>query len=83
VSKSRPRDPELELDSATPPAHRPLQPTAEEYRVLTERLERIRMLAGDVETPERAAERRREVIATLKREREHGAPVASHSRFPS
>jgi len=61
--------------------HSTQQPTAAEYTVLAERLEHIRMLAGDVETPQRAADRRREVIATLKREREDDALRADRSHF--
>jgi hypothetical protein len=39
------------------------------------------MLAGHVETPLRVADRRREVIAALKREREDDALRADRSHF--
>jgi hypothetical protein len=63
------------------PGHSTRQPTADEYKVLTQRLEHVRVLAGHVETPQGAADRRREVIAALKREREDDALRANRSRF--
>jgi hypothetical protein len=68
-------------DPSRQAAHTTRQPTAEEYRILAERLEHIRMLAGHVETPQGAADRRREVIAAVKREREDEAHGADRSHF--
>jgi hypothetical protein len=68
-------------DPSRQAAHSPRQPTADEYQVLAERLEHIRMLAGHVETPQRAADRKREIIAAVKREREVDALRADRSHF--
>jgi hypothetical protein len=77
--------PELsqQLELSQQPEHSTRQPTADEYRVLAERLEHIRMLAGHVETPQDAADRKREVIAALRREREDDALRTDRSRFQS